>query len=68
MLPRQQVAAHVAAVKAGKRAGVVGAGGLGQEEYTDDTAMARQIALSFVEKKKLDVGCIARRFTERGVL
>ena len=26
--------------------------------------MARQIALSFVEQKKLDVGCIARRFTE----
>ena len=64
MLPRQQVAAHVAAVKAGKRAGVVGAGGLVQEKYTDDTAMARQIALSFVEQKKLDVGCIARRFTE----
>ena len=64
VIPRQQVAAHVAAVKAGKRAGVVGPGGLVQEEYTDDTAMARQIALSFVEQKKLDVGCIARRFTE----
>merc|ERR1712212_1060024 len=64
VLPRQQVAAHVAAVKAGKRAGVVGPGGLVQEEYTDDTAMARQIALSFVEQKKLDIGCIARRFTE----
>ena len=56
MLPREQVVAHVAAVKAGKRTGV--------EKYTDDTAMARQIALSFVEQKKLDVGAIARRFTE----
>ena len=56
MLPREQVVAHVAAVKAGKRIGV--------EKYTDDTAMARQIALSFVEQKKLDVGAIARRFTE----
>jgi poly(ADP-ribose) glycohydrolase ARH3 len=48
--------AHLAAVKAGKRPG--------PERYTDDTAMARQIALSFVEERKLDTGSIARRFTE----
>merc|ERR1719319_1440920 len=37
LVPRQQVTAHLAAVKAGKRGE--------PERYTDDTAMARQIAL-----------------------
>jgi len=33
-------------------------------EYTDDTAMARQIALSFIEHKKLDHKAIAKNFSE----
>ena len=33
-------------------------------EYTDDTAMARQIAKSFVEKKTIDTKSIAKNFTE----
>jgi len=33
-------------------------------QYTDDTAMARQIALSFIKHKKLDPNDIAKRFSE----
>jgi len=33
-------------------------------DYTDDTAMARQIALSFIEHKKLDHKAIAKNFSE----
>ena len=33
-------------------------------QYTDDTAMARQIALSFIEQKKLDPKAIAKRFSD----
>lgn len=33
-------------------------------EYTDDTAMARQIALSFIEHKKLEHKAIAKNFSE----
>jgi len=32
-------------------------------QYTDDTAMARQIALSFIEHKKLDPKAIAKNFS-----
>ena len=31
-------------------------------KYTDDTAMARQVALSIIEKKELDVKDLAKRF------
>ena len=31
--------------------------------YTDDTAMARQIAMSFIEQKKVDITHVARSFT-----
>jgi len=33
-------------------------------QYTDDTAMARQIALSFIEHKRLDFKAIANKFSE----
>ena len=35
-----------------------------QFQYTDDTAMARQIAITFVEKKSLDPAELARNFTK----
>ena len=44
VLPRQQVAAHVAAVKAGKRAGVVGPGSLVQVGWILET----EIKLSYL--------------------
>ena len=33
-------------------------------QYTDDTAMARQIAVTFTEKRKLEPGDLARSFTK----
>ena len=33
-------------------------------QYTDDTAMARQIAVTFIEKKSLEPGELARNFTK----
>ena len=33
-------------------------------KYTDDTAMARQVALSLIDKKGLDVADMAKRFVD----
>jgi poly(ADP-ribose) glycohydrolase ARH3 len=33
-------------------------------EYTDDTAMARQLARTIIEKKGIDSKCLAEKFTE----
>ena len=33
-------------------------------QYTDDTAMARQIAVTFIENKRLEPGDLARNFTK----
>ena len=33
-------------------------------KYTDDTAMARQVALSLIDKKRLDVADMAKRFVD----
>ena len=56
LVPRSQVEAHIRAVKAGKREG--------EERYTDDTAMARQIGLSLVAEGRLEARAVARAFTE----
>ena len=33
-------------------------------KYTDDTAMARQVALSLIDKKGLDITDMAKRFVD----
>lgn len=55
LVPRKDILAHIHSVKAQTGS---------QERYTDDTAMARQIAITFVEDKHLSTSSLARRFTE----